>query len=1701
MFEAAYDRFQRELFVFVADCTGDENGSGTFPGWLVVLQEIVLVLQYLHFAFYRHIDFQWNDSVANVFWYIFGAVGKFPSPDTNRLIELYIAYAVPAGYAVLIAVAYICHTKLKWPYLLPILSYMLLLAPGILFIPVISAHAKLFFGCFAYSASHSVPNPFYPTMTCWSGEHIGASVASVITMALWMATSYVVLMGWANYDIPTDLNSRDYTATSTRAVEQRDRFVMWILIALFAGIHNTTGRYPLSILMLLAGATIVYMNIRYLPYYEDLMLMLVVFRGLCLAFSGFAAFLATLIGTRADSTIVLLYASLPVLVVVAVLLVRSRYATIESFSNTDLTEPHLFELRTRAILRRWMDAERNDAASGYLEETPERAARRHEIQQAMENLLKDGAARFPKSARLNIWMGLFYVCVYDNGVLGYGALQAASANDPSFDMRFLLYMYKRSLDAKITTTQSDEVKSYLEFKSRKALAEAAVADAAKRLVDFWTHLLRSSPDVELLANQGHLARQAMALATSHFEKLLTINPNSVPVLRAYGTFALDILGDVSKSRMLFERAEEVERNRGNSVIEGNKREKGGFLQVLDTNLDIFDDRNGVIGITVERESLGIMESVTTSARRILGYSQMSDLIGKNVSIACPSPMDIHHDRFLTEFIVRKTGRIINQTRMTFACHRAGHIVPINLYVRWSDAANGKILGVLQEVPLIDEVHLMVDPKTSVVTYVTSNCFTVFGLLRRQLMAREIRIQDILPGLYDAQDSDKTERNWEQFESRDGIEIDAIHMIKRSAIRTHAWAVRVSVHEDEVIFVRMLLLNDDEDAARGSDEESFDSDAEGISGGEDDDANSEAAGSKRMTAAERLQKHRVESTQIQSKATPKTLLEGPGSETAEEAVARRRKKKSANAPENQIVSVEKESTIGGSSKGGTANRAYNHKRLSKAIHNVNKWTSKRLERMTYSLGAVVLVLFAAALTYHLITDKYVSSISQRLKMSYLSGARAFETIKAAMMVRTLSMMSADSVSSIIVGQTGDDRVVVGVSLIKNLIDQSLGYIHDAMIEVDELTELSSMNKMSKDREEMMLRNSLDLRWTLGGIEQTNRVGLQELAVRFNGAALRVAHGATRNLARLPDTFAPPFINPSMPVVPVNEGMDTNLQDWDSPMGHYLVCANGFVGIPDAYLKDAQLIVEELHGTIDAIPIIGIIILVVSLALNIVILFLFIRPSIIMIKESKAQVLTMFLDIPKNIRRMIRHRVYGVYQMMRVEEDGADVAVHESGLDDELRADANDRGTELMADLVARGLNQSSDVETSQPRGSKTFQTVGSGSEVEMTSLSRKPGVNLDSLTAAARKDARRITKSEDGRTADMSSDMGGSAIDGVSGKSKAVLEKEMAKAHAHEAKTLESDCSWARLLLKFGFVLAIFVAYFVVLIVTLKQRGEQSREIAEVASMSLRRNVLILRSFSALREHLYGNHNYSSANNEIYPTLTMGYFPDVARESLNEMLDLHHAVIFGSEKYGIDPPPADPLQQSLLFDNACAIEFINDDATKYMYSSVYPGFNAQCVASVDGLFTRGLHAGLLQFELVTLNVLDGDYEAILAPLTGQVGHPTHAPNSPQGQEALQMFTTLDTIYNMASYIVPRSSALYYLQADNFLSDQKMFRVGFTIGFAAFLLLCYFLLFLPTIRNLNTDARNTRAMMLVLPPNIVKSIPSVQVFIMENFQRRD
>jgi PAS domain S-box-containing protein len=1175
-------------------------------------------------------------------------------------------------------------------------------------------------------------------------------------------------------------------------------------------------------------------------------------------------------------------------------------------------------------------------------------------------------------------------------------------------------------------------------------------------------------------------------------------------------------------------------------------QRGDFLQRLETNLDIFDDRNAVFGVAIDRQHIGEIESVNTAGRRQFGYVQSSDLVGHNIHKIIPSPLADIHDDLLTDYLNRNESRILNTTRVAFALHKAGHIFPINLFIRWADQANGKMVGVLQAIDDTHDVHLMIDHKTRAVTYCTLPCYHLFGLSREKIIGREVAIHDILPTLLDREDLDRTERSWEQIGTKSGLACSARHIGSRFEFPVQAWIISVVIATTTITFVRLhidevfdeddedglsniddladdspeaalrrrLSGSDDEDGARSRTTGVADgSRGRGLLAGLADDTDNTSTYSSSVAAANAAAKSALAAVAVAAAPTPAAaggmsarsatngLSARPNGQSARGSAGHRggrasggalgvsdselaqtaaaaasgainqhtaemdnmtRKRRShrramraydfGGTHSNAGTDAETESRLTGDTNGSaTTGRVgrKGHKRLMRVIESENAKTEAGLSRMSRFFALLIVLVWVIAIAIFVTTTTYVGIVRRQTAYVHDVTERMSHVQTAVTHVRTLALNNDDT----------NDLLALPSSVMPVTTTSLRNQISTSLYDIASLVQ--SMPQPLDHVVTPALRALFD--------DPTNVV-----SIRLGDYIVKDFAGLTE-AAR---TFSAYLFFTTISATPINLNRDINQ--------HYIL-VNGQDAIPYAYVSASAIARRALDTEAATLLTINIILACVSVGIVVAVLLILVRPIIRHIEQGKAQVLEMFLDIPRHTRRTLRRRVYGL--MKDEGEEAIDLAeatnqVAATSLYDH---DDDDGHTVAGEESVVYGNAQSvvgppPASATQRYRRMRTTTAGGASVPDEPAEIN----VNLAKMSHSIR------NKAQEADRQPLAGGLGGPTSSNVL-EDKKESKEDLERMDQQTVAESTSDRNMRILVAKYAFLIIYVMVYMIVIVVLTSQRIDQVSSMTKTVEYASRRVPVLQRSFIYIREHLFNDYDDLVTNQPLSSLISPMSFAEEARVALEKFNNFHQSVVYGNKGLGLETPPFNEIQNALLYDDACISEDVELDIL------LPPNYHVNCPAFMGGMLRNGLQAGLISAENYLVGLRSPEAKAVYAHLVGGPANTNYPPGSPAYISLKAVFVQLSSL--LQDFVVPAmqySSRVYSESAISHMRQFKVFRIVFLICFILLLLLLYIVVYNPIIQKLNQSARQTRAMMLVLPPDVVKIVPSVQKFITDNMQ---
>ena len=280
------------------------------------------------------------------------------------------------------------------------------------------------------------------------------------------------------------------------------------------------------------------------------------------------------------------------------------------------------------------------------------------------------------------------------------------------------------------------VEARLYFDALQAEAKRKVTACRSLILSFWSVLCDRRPDLIKLAATGLAIREATHDVESIFRDLLTLVPTSVPVMRAFAEFLLDVSNHPRLAKELMMDADQLEDEATKTQTVRHSVEE--FVFGLPVSLDFASEGVGLLRVSARKETLGVVASdaagvgIVTHANlpalQLLGYTNARrELLGREMSAILPSPLAAVHPRYLSGFLASGQQRLTGSSRVLFGLHHDGFIVPIKAHVQ---ATGEQWLLAAEEMPAPHVAFLWVtggDSSNFVVTAACQRAFAILGI--------------------------------------------------------------------------------------------------------------------------------------------------------------------------------------------------------------------------------------------------------------------------------------------------------------------------------------------------------------------------------------------------------------------------------------------------------------------------------------------------------------------------------------------------------------------------------------------------------------------------------------------------------------------------------------------------------------------------------------------------------------------------------------------------------------------------------------------------------------------------------------------------------------------------------------------------------------------------------------------------------------
>eukprot|EP01133_Synstelium_polycarpum_P002896 gene2896-3326_t len=183
-----------------------------------------------------------------------------------------------------------------------------------------------------------------------------------------------------------------------------------------------------------------------------------------------------------------------------------------------------------------------------------------------------GLQYYPRSPLL--WMAYtnFLMSVRKDRHVGYAALEKLRGLAPALDVRFFIYQRDREreqmMDSDLRGPDAGKIHdfiAYMEFKKLYTGARRSHVACLEYIRRFWRHLVHDTVDLNRLSSLSSKIASAERKASEQYERLVSLNPSSVRVLRDYSHFLEEVVRDSDMAFRLAKRADKIEERMSKSL--------------------------------------------------------------------------------------------------------------------------------------------------------------------------------------------------------------------------------------------------------------------------------------------------------------------------------------------------------------------------------------------------------------------------------------------------------------------------------------------------------------------------------------------------------------------------------------------------------------------------------------------------------------------------------------------------------------------------------------------------------------------------------------------------------------------------------------------------------------------------------------------------------------------------------------------------------------------------------------------------------------------------------------------------------------------------------------------------------------------------------------------------------------------------------
>ena len=293
--------------------------------------------------------------------------------------------------------------------------------------------------------------------------------------------------------------------------------------------------------------------------------------------------------------------------------------------------------------------------------------------------IKSSAMKMKNKSNILLDMAYFFLVKDDKFLTAYNTLRQMHGKKTkrrqvltkSPSMRYLEKMIESIIRSKCGKedgkTEKLKVRELIRHQELREDLKELMALQTEKQLELWNALQTTNWETMALFKKAREIELTRTQIDKIWVQVSSRDHNDLVVYMLYGLYSSIINNNFMKSEKLMKKIDIM------STLAVNNNE------VSLTNDTIYDAANVLVSMSMDRETIGKVQSITRNSKEIFGYEQQ-EVVGSNVAILMPNFLRKRHQGFLVHYLTSRKTTLFNSQRRTFGKSKKGHIFPINIYV-------------------------------------------------------------------------------------------------------------------------------------------------------------------------------------------------------------------------------------------------------------------------------------------------------------------------------------------------------------------------------------------------------------------------------------------------------------------------------------------------------------------------------------------------------------------------------------------------------------------------------------------------------------------------------------------------------------------------------------------------------------------------------------------------------------------------------------------------------------------------------------------------------------------------------------------------------------------------------------------------------------------------------------------------------------